>query len=123
MQYSRMLDACMGPLPACACPSGLPHLTLPLFLTCALVACAPAGPRVVLPACRENNVEQVSLDGLPPGPVSITVRGYSIFGSAGTPQYALAVNGDFRCAAACLGWRSLVCCLVHSGLQLTLPVW
>ena len=45
---------------------------------------------------RENNVEQVALSYVPAGPVSITVRGYSIFTSAGAPQYALVVNGDFR---------------------------
>ena len=46
---------------------------------------------------RENNVEQVSLTSLPPGFVSISVRAHKIFGPAGAPQYALAVQGDFRC--------------------------
>ncbi|PSC76615.1 Serine protease ABC transporter B family tagA isoform A [Micractinium conductrix] len=43
----------------------------------------------------ENNVEQVALTTLPPGPVAVTVRGSSIFTAAGAPQYALVVNGDF----------------------------
>lgn len=47
-------------------------------------------------ACRENNVEQVTLDSLPGGPVAITVRGHTVFGEGGVPQYALVVNGDFR---------------------------
>ncbi len=50
--------------------------------------------------CRENNVEQVTLDSLPGGPVAITVRGHSVFGEGGVPQYALVVNGDFRWAPA-----------------------
>ncbi len=45
--------------------------------------------------CRENNVEQVALDSLPSGAVSISVRGASIFGAAGAPAYALVINGNF----------------------------
>lgn len=56
----------------------------------------PSQHRTRLAACRENNVEQVTLDSLPGGPVAITVRGHSVFGEGGMPQYALVVNGDFR---------------------------
>lgn len=50
-----------------------------------------------LPTARsENNVEQVALPSLPPGPVAITVRGHFIYEEVGAPQYALVVNGDFR---------------------------
>lgn len=40
-------------------------------------------------------MEQVALDSLPAGAVSISVRGASIFGAAGAPTYALVVNGNF----------------------------
>lgn len=55
---------------------------------------APAS--LPLPACSENNVEQVALGSLPPGPVAITVGGANVFGSAGPQPYALVVHGDFR---------------------------
>ena len=53
--------------------------------------------------CSENNVEQVALTTLPPGPVAVTVRGSSIFTAAGAPQYALVVNGDFRWVGGWVG--------------------
>ena len=67
---------------------------------------AHAIPRFARARRRENNVEQVALDSLPPGPVAISVRGHTIFGEGGLPQYALVVNGDFRWGE---GWGGLGC--------------
>lgn len=44
---------------------------------------------------HENNVEQVALEGVPAGLVSIVVDGYSVFTPGGAPSYALVVTGDF----------------------------
>ena len=63
---------------------------------------------------RENNVEQVSLSNLPPGPVAISVGAANVFGPAGPQSYALVVHGDFRCVqgagcrARCWLWLARV---------------
>lgn len=44
---------------------------------------------------RENNVEEVSVGNMPEGQVSIEVRGFSTYASAGAQPYALVVNGGF----------------------------
>eukprot|EP00887_Chlorella_sp_A99_P001740 scaffold19.g1740.t1 len=44
---------------------------------------------------RENNVEQVALDSVPAGQVSIEVKTQSIYTAGGAPAYALVVLGDF----------------------------
>ena len=48
----------------------------------------------------------MTLDSLPGGPVAITVRGHSVFGEGGVPQYALVVNGDFRCGSCTWGGKA-----------------
>ena len=45
--------------------------------------------------CRENNVEQVVLEGVP-GYASILVKAYSVYAAAGAQPFALAVTGDFQ---------------------------
>jgi subtilisin family serine protease len=42
-----------------------------------------------------NTVERVSLEGLPPGPVSITVQASRVFPAGGKQAYALVVQGKF----------------------------
>ena len=64
-----------------------PPLPAPTCRPSAACSCRP---------CRENNVEQVALSSMPPGLVSVTVSGFTIVDAAGTPQYALVVNGDFK---------------------------
>lgn len=62
----------------------------------------PFHPRMPLPLLppptfpRENNVEQVELDAVPAGLVSITVEGFNVPDAAGSPAYALVVTGDFN---------------------------
>jgi hypothetical protein len=51
---------------------------------------------IVSSFCRENNVEQVELDAVPAGLVSITVEGFNVPDAAGSPSYALVVTGDFN---------------------------
>ena len=45
--------------------------------------------------CRENNVEQVVLEGVP-GYASILVKAYFVYAAAGTQPFALVVTGDFQ---------------------------
>ncbi|GAB4817256.1 hypothetical protein N2152v2_004302 [Parachlorella kessleri] len=44
---------------------------------------------------RENNVEQVVLEGVP-GYASIVVQAYSVYAAAGAQPFALVVTGDFQ---------------------------
>ena len=59
----------------------------------------------LLPCCRENTIERVSLQQLPAGEVTIFVSGANISDELAPGAYALVVQGDFRWGAH-LGWRA-----------------